>query len=1086
MINMLYSNFYILAGIRTSSHLANPPMIPMDKLNLPKNSILHCVEVSPVENGPASEDFIFRNIQKPIMTGHVIENGDFKGNPKKLGVSPDALIRAYHTKHRRFRIMKSLENASRDPTSLIVYNYGLLPKIYKYMVSFYTNYNRWWNTQAAMWKNIDNIASMNDRQHFVICNLPEVLPSVAILQYGCEPVSQKIVNIFNTPEMLMVLELWKWFGLERADSVINNVSEKNLSKVNIVYQESGVWFVMNLGRMNKWRVATKEELEANPEANKKGIQPEQLQRRFLFLLVSFMRARIAAQKLAEAEKKAAEAKQQAANVETSTVNNEPVSVADDKTAVVVQTTEMPSVDKETGAVVSKPALKEISVDLSTTELPDDADTSIAHDDKLDESLNRDLAELEVINAKRDAELKEAEVSFASIADIYSKNPTLEEGVEDVCNKLADSGSISAADYRKLAELSKKYRVIQAPNKKQTLAEFIEIKPEDVVVEESHHYKDIPTVLDKTMLKSALHDFDTKYITQVLEKHVAASVLAIQNAGVAVTDYNVERVDTILGSHDEYTVNVKPVEGMASILRFKLPVVDENGVYSAGGTRYRLRKQRGDIPIRKINSSTVALTSYYGKVFVARSSKKVNDYGQWLRNSIMVKGLDHNDESVTDIKPINVFDNEADVPRLYSTLAMGYREFTVTTHLEPGGKTNKLVSAYLMSFDYKKRPELFGDEAIKTYEKNGSIIVGHKLGDDQTYLIMDKNGSLYIGNKGNVVDFCTIEDLLQLDINKAPIDFAELRVLGKTIPIALVLCYEFGLNNLLKLMKLNPRRVPLGTRVNLSPEEYAVAFNDETLVFLRDDKRASLIFAGFNEYHRAIRQYSSSEFDKRGVYLNVLESNGMSARYLREIDLLFQMFVDPITKGILMKMHEPLTFHGLLLRSCDLLMSDKHPQEVDPEFMRIKGYERFAGTVYNEIVKALRVHNGKAGKATKQLDLNPYAVWIAIKQDPSVMLVNDINPIENLKEEEAVTFNGNGGRDARSMVKSSRIYHRNDMGTISESTVDNKDVGTNIFTSADPQFDSLYGTSKRYDKDKTGHTALLSTSALISPFSDVDD
>jgi len=248
----------------------------------------------------------------------------------------------------------------------------------------------------------------------------------------------------------------------------------------------------------------------------------------------------------------------------------------------------------------------------------------------------------------------------------------------------------------------------------------------------------------------------------------------------------------------------------------------------------------------------------------------------------------------------------------------------------------------------------------------------------------------------------------------------------------------------------------------------------------------MILSGFNEYHKAIRNYGVYDFDKPGVYLNILETNGASARYLREIDLLYQMFVDPITKDLLIEMKEPTTFHGLLIRSCELLLTDQHPDELDPEFMRIKGYERMAGVVYNEIVRAIRGHNGRAGKDTKQIELNPYAVWMSLRQDPAVTIVNDINPIQNLKETEAVTYSGSGGRNSRSMTKSTRIYHKNDMGTMSESTVDSSDVAINTFTSADPQFTSLRGMSKRYEIGKTGATALLSTSALMAPCSDTDD
>ena len=482
---------------------------------------------------------------------------------------------------------------------------------------------------------------------------------------------------------------------------------------------------------------------------------------------------------------------------------------------------------------------------------------------------------------------------------------------------------------------------------------------------------------------------------------------------------------------------------------------------------------GVLPIRKISPDSVALTSYYGKTFVSRSGKRTNDYGQWLRNATMAKGLDSSDDAITKLYPSNVFDSDFISPRPYSALSQGFRAFTIKYE-------NK---EYDLSFESTKREELYGKDVLNTYEKDGNVIFGTS---GKSLLIMDKEGSVYLATDGNLTDLCTIEELLSLEPASAPIDHAELKVMGRDIPIGIILGYELGLDKLITMLKVNPRRVHTGTRVSLEDHEYSLVFEDETLVFSREDKAASIILSGLNEYHKTLKNYSVYDFDKPGVYLNVLESGGASTRYLREVDLMYQMFIDPITKDLLLEMKEPITFHGLLIRSCELLLTDSHPDELDPAFMRIKGYERMSGIVYNELVRSIRGHNGKPGKGNKQVDLNPYAVWTAIRQDPSLTIVNDINPIQNIKESEAVTYSGIGGRNSRSMTKNTRVYHKNDMGTISESTVDSTDVAINVFTSADPQFTSLRGMSKRYKVGETGATALLSSSALMAPCSDQDD
>jgi hypothetical protein len=221
-------------------------------------------------------------------------------------------------------------------------------------------------------------------------------------------------------------------------------------------------------------------------------------------------------------------------------------------------------------------------------------------------------------------------------------------------------------------------------------------------------------------------------------------------------------------------------------------------------------------------------------------------------------------------------------------------------------------------------------------------------------------------------------------------------------------------------------------------------------------------------------------------LNILESQGIGARYIKEIDLFDKLFVDPISKGILQQKGQPTSFSELLVKACESLLTDAHPDQSDMQFMRIKGYERIAGAVYSEICQTIREHSKKSTRAHQKMEMHPQAIWLKIAQDPSVTIVSEINPIKNLKEREAVTYNGVGGRTSRSMTRSTRIYHKNDMGIISESTVDSSDVAINTYMSADPIFDSLRGTARIFDIEKDGPASLMSTSGILSVASDHDD
>jgi hypothetical protein len=1052
---IFFEQWFRKFGIRRVGQLMIPPLIDIKHLELPRSSVYHYLGSGPLEAGPAGDEFIFRTITRPMFVKHVVEISETKGHPRRVAQQIDQAVRQYQIKNRRYKGTKVLTPGLRDPQAPLIINYAFLHRLYRYVRSMYVEYNRWSNIMATFWDNAAEIATETDRNQFIMVNLPKTLPGLSVLRLAEVQVNQVVAKVFNGPESMMLLELWKWCGENRQNSHIAKIPKEHLRYINIVFQESGRFFSINLAVLDSFRAPSKLELEADPELPTKGIAPAQFQRRMLRMMMTLFQVRTDA----------------GADLFELDADGHPLvnKVDEEEQEITHMSTDSPTVDPETGTTVNKPTSTSVpdivtpsSNDVYQTQFDADGMT----DDQIDEIIDKDLKELDRLSqAQINAKERDDDVEVLANEEI-----TLESGVMRVCERLAEDGLISANELLRYQALSKKHKEIIAPDGVTMLDQFIKIDPNIIAIKEPGFIGDIATVPDKSMLHSTLLKFDSDYIKHVMHRDVAGMVLNIQKAGICVTGYKTERIEDAINSYDMHTVNITPVEGASSTFHFKLPALEEDGTYLANGIKYRMRKQRGELPIRKVAPNRVSLTSYYGKVFVNRSEKRVNDYGTWLCNAIMARGLDNEDKTVTDLRPNNVFDNLFVAPRLYSTLAHSFSGFT--------------LAGYEWSFDRKEREALYGKDAIKQYEKDGVIILGRNAVG--TLLVVDKTSALYEASDGNLKEFPSMEALLDLPIEKAPVEFAEMRVMGKTIPLGVVLGYEIGLEKLIRLLNVEPRRVPAGTRLNLESHEYPIVFQDETLVFSRDDRLASLFLAGFGEYHRAIRNYSVYEFDRRSVYMNILEGIGRADRYLREIDLLYQLFIDPITREILIDMKEPTDFRGLLFRSAELLLTDYHPAATDPAYQRLKGNERMAGAVYSEVVRAIRAHSGRAGKSRHQIDIKPFAVWKNISQDPSISLVNDINPIENLKQAEAVTTGGTGGRNSRSMTKVTREYNRNDMGTISESNVDSADVGINTQLSANPLFTSLRGISKRYDIETSGAASLLSVSGLISPASDMDD
>lgn len=477
---------------------------------------------------------------------------------------------------------------------------------------------------------------------------------------------------------------------------------------------------------------------------------------------------------------------------------------------------------------------------------------------------------------------------------------------------------------------------------------------------------------------------------------------------------------------------------------------------------------GVLPIRKLSKSKVALTSYFSKTFVTRSEKVVNNYPDWLTNKIASMGISLENEKVTQVMLSDVFDSNNVTPRIYSIMASRFRSFN--------------ASGYEFFFDYSAREKYFGLEEVKAAEVNKMVVIGKK---GKNLIVVDENDILYLLKNDDLEVIGTFENILEIN-DKPPLEVAEIKIFDKKIPVGIFLAYQLGLSQLLKVLNVIPRRVTAGERLNLSEDEFAIRFQDESLIFRRDNKQASMILSGLANLDKSIENYPVHLFDKKDIYFNVLEREKIGLRYLREMDLMTEMFVDPITEEILGEMKEPTDFIGLLFRSTELLLTDWSPDETDMAYMRIKGYERFAGATYAQLVKAIRLQRARGSVANAKIEIPPYAVWQATSQDSSVKQVEESNPVHNLKEMEEVTYSGTGGRSQRSMVKRTRVFHPNDMGMISEATKDSADVAITTFLTADPLIDNLRGLSYKFTGKNAGTSSLLSTSALLAPGSNRDD
>lgn len=239
-------------------------------------------------------------------------------------------------------------------------------------------------------------------------------------------------------------------------------------------------------------------------------------------------------------------------------------------------------------------VKETTPKSSTKDRGDDTQVEAAQelesDSEDDEELEKDLDALQEVAEKEEEE--EGEDPF--VEHLEEGEDPYTQGVTERAESLAEEGLISAAELKRFEKIAAKHKDVANPyTGKGSLVEASKVTEEDVAIEEPPKLSDSAGVVDKSMLESTIQNMDKRYVENVLPKDIMGSVLNIQKAGIAVTDYNVEKVEDVANGYEIHTVKLQPIKGKASTIRMKVPSIDENGTFTANGIEYRARKQRVD-------------------------------------------------------------------------------------------------------------------------------------------------------------------------------------------------------------------------------------------------------------------------------------------------------------------------------------------------------------------------------------------------------------------------------------------------------------------------------------------------------------
>lgn len=1072
------SNFYREHGIRNIGQLMTLRQNDMLAFRLPMNSTLHVGVRGIGEIGLPEDDELLANAGNRILAQFRFKySGATVGAPTVVHRQVLPEVKAFLKRNKNLKWFEHSRSWLNTPTVPYIVNYCSLDTSYRYREREGVGLFRQVNFFNTIIDGIVNELTDTDRNQFMYFDTPETLPPLARMEEaerqlannaGKElPLDKRTRDVLHSDGHFLLLQLWLWAGANPHLSVLSKIEPSLLDRVLFITSVDGKYSTLNLGTFRSW--------VRSPENPKGSLSPQRAQR-------SILRHFMSLQQLGTLSEDTIIVDEQSELDRQNSEVNATVTEQDVKDSVGEDTeykSERPSdpvltVDIDANAIQKDKSLNIDTKAKKSTLKDTDAELS-DEEDFLFDQMDRDLAQHTASAAQSEVDqIEESENVYRP----YEVTPVdFTTKIMDTANDLHSRGLFTAAEVRRANALANRYKDLKSPfDPNQKMEDYIVINEEELVIKDTRlTEKKIKGVLDESMMYSASKDFTTKYIDNVMGRDIMNAVMHFQKGGIALTDVNMVRTDELMGSYYTISAQLTPVVGKPTTVRFSIPVISRDGIFKANGVKYRQKIQRRDAPIRKVGPDLVALTSLMSKIFVKRTPRVRFNYGMWLVNQINLGAMDST-SPIGEVKHSNVYDPTIKLPYSYSSIALEISEFKFGT-----------TSFF---FNYSRLEQNFPAEILQALDLTKHVPFAFKQEDGVSKVyVFDGEDMVHLIDLGSnqIQKVGKITQLLNIDRNLEPVNFAEIQILGNDVPAGVMLGYRLGLGNLLRTSKVEFRRVRKGTPTELQPHEFPVIFEDETLIFNRDDQKACLLFNGFNRLKNVIRRMSVYSFDKPDAYASLLKALSIPLDHLKQYSNIFDVWIDHLTHGALVELEEPTDMVLLYLSAIDKLLDNAYKDPNNVTDSVLWGYQRVSGFVYDAMYKAMRTYVKTPQSKSASIDINPREVWFSIIQDQTVAPIEESNPIHAIKEKDVVVFRGKGGRSSDTMTAKHRQFTRDAVGIISEANVDNGQVGTIAYLTADPNITSLRGTCKQVeDLENVPRAKVQSTAMLLSPGSDMDD
>lgn len=608
-----------------------------------------------------------------------------------------------------------------------------------------------------------------------------------------------------------------------------------------------------------------------------------------------------------------------------------------------------------------------------------------------------------------------------------------------------------------------------------------------------------SAIDKSIKHATNQDVTRQYEKRMLDPTIVSIMKKFaENSEIKMicTDAKKEDISDNTNAMWKYTFKFEDEFGKKHVVKYQVPKLVDNKFFFINGSKKMLDSQITAIPVLKVDSNTVNISTAYNLMVLSRFHKsfdpKIESVKRFLTKKIPGNGSYGISVKLGDSSIVNA---DYDTTLEYDDYSSQYYSIIIKNE-----KTKKSISFLFNQSDIRS---VIDDLGISYVEKPGLLPVAIK--DDKEIVYIDVNTGKDFKTKQSTISDLIIDSIRELseigDVDtilksiSVPKKYMYTRIdfLSRNLALGVYLGFLYGLEPLLKSMGVKyeftnePKRYK---SIKLQREQNVIRFSDGYLYYDINPLRHSLILNGIASEVNC-EQYTFEDMNEQLPYLNTMDELFRTRQPAKGYLVSKDFMMDPISVEVMKYLGLPYELLDVILYANSLLEDNS---KVDPKKMqvnRIRKLEIIPVMMYKSMVDSFKQYRNRQNSKNSTLVVKETDVLKRILESGICNDYDTLNPIREVETEHTLSWKGPGGchvDDAYSLSR--RAYDDSMVGIVSASSPDSGSVGITRYMSMNPRFSNLLGfvkTGEDSDSKDVGFGNMGSVAELTTPFAiDHDD